>query len=1144
MKRDIKIVSPSDIGYEYSIGYESLYSTIRMTLGENAKLFAPIKINSTSIKWSTNDEDRGIYQSIVDAPDEIQGTLAYAWELRKKELSEQFAKVNSKIDLSKLLSVPDQSYVFYKINDNINDDIPAHQYSLLVTGWACYLSRKDKGTNVADGVLIEAKKKHQNVIVSMLDQGRKPLVNEAFTYVNVCKNISKSIQSDDKGLYQQGICLIGAKFSFIYQKTNQACSFEVLRGIELYELEYSPFTSAKVKVVNQNNISQVGLPLEISYGNQAWNVETDGLGEVEIDEILFQGNGLYLHVKVVGYLSRDFLLEVENAVFVMLIETKEPLKIRLKVVQDGEPIEKYSVCIEGIHTVNGTYLTDNAGIIEIAYLKEGDTFNVYSSEDPSLYQLYTVIDEQEEYLFELPREKKTVVVKILQVVDASNLAVSYYSLQLSANGVVSTVTTNEEGYVLLPKEWKESLLFEVQDLKTQTSEKYVIADQQEKYIFQLPKETEMRKIHLKVIQDGNPVEKYSICIEGMRAMNGTYLTDVAGVIEMTYLKGGDTFNAYSSEDPSLQQLYTVIDQQEEYLFELPHKETVTLKKLQVLDASDLVVPYYSLQMSANGIVNDVMTDEVGCILLPQEWKESLLFEVRDLKTQISERYVIYDQQEIYIFQLPKETEEQNSYVRVVNQDNEPCPEYPLAIDFGDKIWKEITNESGIVHLGNLEVGSVFKVISGFMVAVQTSFEVEKGVDEYIFKITEEASPVTITLKDKNGLILPNSLMKLTNKRSEEFSHYTNDQGYIVAPYSFFTHNEKVKIHTEVPNMKVTDCRMKFVHDCHDYVVQLKDPFPWGCLWRLLLLLLFITLLFVKCNKDITIKTVDMVSNAIPGASVNYTYTEHHLYKNGEFFYEKVNTYSGITNNEGCVTFSNLEYSVFSWLFYNLSDSYAEGQKDGMVGNDMFFFYWQYSPFELVLKGNIQIQVRNRTTDSPISGANIKLICNDNGTDSLDLVTDANGECAFPYKSPDGIINRLLVTKSGYSGTLIKEQSFSQIISKSFIIYLDEPEPCSDQEANNEARDQGKNAVKDYDMKVEGGEFVLDYYTDSAPDIISVYDGSSAEYTEGTAKLIFNYNGATNNSTYSQHATVKFTSRIICVVVTGGSNWGYIVRCPN
>lgn len=1015
VKRDIKVISPSDIGYEYSTGYESLYSTIRMTLGEDAKLFAPIKINSTSIKWSANDEE--IYQSILDAPSDIQGILAYIWELKKIELNELFTKVNSpRIDLSKLLNVPDQSYVFYKINDKVNDDIPAHQYSLLVTGWACYLSRKDRGANVANGVLVEAKKKHQNVIVYMLDQDEKPLLNEAFTYLNISKNISKSIQSDDRGLYQQGICLIGSKFSFTYQKTKQTRLFEVLKGIETYKLQFSPFTSAKVRVINQNKKPQVSLPLEVSYGKQVWNVETDGLGEIEIDEILFQGNGLYLHVKAVGYSGADFLLEVENDVFVMLIETKEPLKIRLKVVQDGEPVAKYSVCIEGMHTVNGIYLTDAAGAVEMAYLKEGDTFKAYSSEDSSLCQLYTVIDKQEEYLFELP----------------------------------DTYIEEEE---------KEKV------------------EEEEMPIEEEEEEEEM------------PIE----------------------------------------EEP----------------IEIPVEERpIIVKELLVIDTSNQAVPYYSLQIIFNGVVNDVMTNEEGCVSLSQEWKECLFFEVRDLKTQTSEKYVIDDKQEKYIFQLPKEIDEQTLYVRVVNQDNEPCPEYPLMITLGDKIWKETTDENGIIQLGKLEVGSIFKVISGFTASVQTSFEVEKGVDEYIFKITEEASPVTITLKDKNGAILPNSFMKLMNKRSEEFNHYTNEQGYIVVPYSFFTHDEKVKIHTEVPNMKVTDCKMKFVHDCHDYVVQLKDPFPWGCLLRLLLFLLLFALLFVKCNKDITIKTVDMVSNVISGVSVDYTYTEHHLYKNGEFFYEKANTYSGITNNEGCVTFPDLEYSVFSWIFYSLSDSYTEGRKDDLMGNDTFFFHWQYSPFELVLKGNIQIQVRNHVTDSPISGTNINLIYDDNGIDSLDLITDANGECSFPYKSLNGTIKRLLATKSGYSGALIKERPFSQIISKSLIVYLDVPEPCSDQEANNEARNQGKNAVRDYDMKVEGGEFVLDYYTDSAPDVISIYDGPSVDYTKGIAKLIFKYDGSTNNTTYSQHATVKFASRIICVVVTGGSNWGYIVRCPN
>ena len=112
-----------------------------------------------------------------------------------------------------------------------------------------------------------------------------------------------------------------------------------------------------------------------------------------------------------------------------------------------------------------------------------------------------------------------------------------------------------------------------------------------------------------------------------------------------------------------------------------------------------------------------------------------------------------------------------------------------------------------------------------------------------------------------------------------------------------------------------------------------------------------------------------------------------------------------------------------------------------------------------------------------------------------------------------------------------------------IVYLDQPEPCQDQEANNNDGNQGDMAMRDYDMGKEGGEFVFNYYTDSAPDDISVYDGSSSDYVNGTAPCIFHYEGATCTTTFEHSENIKFSSRYICVVVKGGTNWGYVVQCP-
>ena len=82
------------------------------------------------------------------------------------------------------------------------------------------------------------------------------------------------------------------------------------------------------------------------------------------------------------------------------------------------------------------------------------------------------------------------------------------------------------------------------------------------------------------------------------------------------------------------------------------------------------------------------------------------------------------------------------------------------------------------------------------------------------------------------------------------------------------------------------------------------------------------------------------------------------------------------------------------------------------------------------------------------------------------------------------------------------------------------------------------------MGIEKGEFVFNYYTDSAPDEIFVYDGSSSDYMSGNADVAFHYDGATNTTSFQHYAVVQFTERFFCMVVKGGTNWGYNVKCPD
>jgi hypothetical protein len=206
-----------------------------------------------------------------------------------------------------------------------------------------------------------------------------------------------------------------------------------------------------------------------------------------------------------------------------------------------------------------------------------------------------------------------------------------------------------------------------------------------------------------------------------------------------------------------------------------------------------------------------------------------------------------------------------------------------------------------------------------------------------------------------------------------------------------------------------------------------------------------------------------------------------------------------------------------------------------------------------MQGRAKVRVLDRATRRRIPNAKvaIKYTNPDELTDSVpSIITNANGEAYLPLYDEDSVIEDMLVTKKGYSGSRIYYKKLVEAIcDEKYVVevYLDPPEPCSPNSVDNEDRNMGDHCVRDFDMKQKGGTFLLQFFTDSAPDEIIIYDGASSEIDN--SREIFRYRGATNTIYYSHQKEVTFSSRYITVVVNSveqrpeGTNWGYIINCP-
>lgn len=208
---------------------------------------------------------------------------------------------------------------------------------------------------------------------------------------------------------------------------------------------------------------------------------------------------------------------------------------------------------------------------------------------------------------------------------------------------------------------------------------------------------------------------------------------------------------------------------------------------------------------------------------------------------------------------------------------------------------------------------------------------------------------------------------------------------------------------------------------------------------------------------------------------------------------------------------------------------------------------------LVPLGKANIMVVDSLTNEPLPASTVVIQTADSIASNVQLTTDSSGRCSFYYDSPQSIVNKIIGAHMGYSARLYQNITIESMDSL-FIIRLEPMRSCENGVQNSDLS-QGGHAVQDYFMGDvdEPVTFRFDYYTNTAPDHIQVYAGSSVDYANGQAQLLWEYNDTTTARSFTNCPSVmiNISSPIICVVVDNPSNphganstyWGYFVHCP-
>lgn len=590
MTKKIKHASKGEIIFLSNGNYAQLYTSILQTLGKNAP-FAPISITSTTVVWENNS--RSDFKSIMDAPDDIKGQLFFLYEEESKKWGEKLHRQN----LDFVLNIPDPSYIFYAVDKDNDDNVLNNRYRFLITGWAC---RFNKVSNTgADGLekdMVEAREKHQNVIVEMVDGDDSPLCNCQFLY-NFNDAIVKEVATDCYGHYVQGVCLVGSTYRFTYKLTGQMRSLQVQKNIETYRLKYSPVATVIISIVDQFDKPVSSIRSEIRYGGFNCIKMTDGYGKIQLDNLLYEDPSLRIVVTPDGFPSQDFAVACPNCNIKMVVNMAPPTRPYVKVVRNGVSVSGVTVNFAGAFV--GAFSSDADGHITLPDLLPGHIFHVstlVSSQNVSSF--FTIVDGKEEYIFEIPELEPGptpapepvpnpdpkpspdlqkpfechIIVKAIE--DDTPLA--NYSIKIESETVNGIHITDTDGIVPIGQQMLSATL------KVFTNENYenvteiVIEKNKNEYVVYVSKPVILVKnpdheipqvCHIKLLSKitGQSVPNYALQIDSVR-MQGNYVTDENGILPLQNMTVGVSVTVIPGKYAPVQ--FEIEQYREEYIIQV------------------------------------------------------------------------------------------------------------------------------------------------------------------------------------------------------------------------------------------------------------------------------------------------------------------------------------------------------------------------------------------------------------------------------------------------------------------------------------------------------------------------------------------------------------------------------------------------
>ncbi len=326
----------------------------------------------------------------------------------------------------------------------------------------------------------------------------------------------------------------------------------------------------------------------------------------------------------------------------------------------------------------------------------------------------------------------------------------------------------------------------------------------------------------------------------------------------------------------------------------------------------------------------------------------------------------------------------------------------------------------------------------------------------------------------------------------------------------------------------------------NYVCKMGSGIPWWIWLIAVAILLLIASLFIRWNRDLTVRVVDDINRPIEQADVAVSYT-------ARFFpwIKKDIALHDMTDAKGEVVIHKMPVSLWSYIFYHNTPVEVKAEKAGESASKSVPLH---ATDIVVLKlerpklpaAQIDFEVRtiDAFTGKPVSGAELLLTVDGDGKAGI-ITTGPDGKATI-----SGVTDRSIVSVAArhpdYSpnDTTIYQEQALNLRGKVTDIPLAPKVRCNQTVAHRTG--QPHVVIDKIDLGKANTDFPFSYYTDSYPDHIRVFDENG--------KMIFDSGDvATDYSTLTEilHSTTRFIKVTVDTYNNGGndSNWSFTVGCP-